>query len=124
MKKRSFENLLRRDIIRRLVVDTAIPESVIKDVISHMSDGVTEAFKTCRTVEISGFGKFVFSDRRGQIFLTKYEGYIRENNKNLAREDISEEKRKAYMYRGAAYASCAEDIRAKMKKDDKLETCN
>jgi len=53
---------LRRMLIRKMVVDMAIPEKTIEQVISHEFDGVVKALAKYRSVEISGLGKFEMRD--------------------------------------------------------------
>ena len=49
---------LRRMLIRKMVVDMAISEKTIEQVIAHSFDSIVKALKNNRSVEISGLGKF------------------------------------------------------------------
>jgi hypothetical protein len=62
-------------------------------VISHQFESAIKAMQTNSTVEISGFGKFLFNYKRAQKELTKYEK-IREHYMSLLQQTtLSEEER-------------------------------
>ena len=84
-------------IIKRLAVnkvtDKLISEKTMDVVISHQFESAIKAMQTNSTVEISGFGKFLFNYKRAQKELTKYEK-IREHYMSLLQNTaLSEEQR-------------------------------
>lgn len=52
-------------IIRRISPQLRQPEEIISAVVSHEYSSANAATKLSREVEISGLGKFMFSDRKG-----------------------------------------------------------
>ncbi len=52
-------------LIRILSVDVAIPEKIVEAVITHQFKSANEAMDTSKSLEISGFGRFVFNDKKG-----------------------------------------------------------
>jgi len=86
-------------IIKRLAVnkvtDKLISEKTMDVVITHQFESAIKAMSLNNTVEISGFGKFLFNFKRAQKELTKYEK-IRENYINLLKQEtLSDEQRKS-----------------------------
>ena len=82
-------------IIKRMAVnkvtDKLISEKTMDIVISHQFESAIKAMSTNSTVEISGFGKFLFNYKRAQKELTKYEK-IREHYVSLLQQTtLSEE---------------------------------
>ena len=55
---------LREKIVKKIVVDTAIPKDTVNLIIDYQSRTLVKAFTTPKilTVEISGFGTFRFSE--------------------------------------------------------------
>lgn len=51
-------------LIRKLSTDKVIPEKVIDAVVTHQFSTVVDALLKYKSVEISGWGKFVFNQRR------------------------------------------------------------
>jgi nucleoid DNA-binding protein len=75
------------------VTDKLISEKTMDVVISHQFESAIKAMQTNSTVEISGFGKFLFNYKRAQKELTKYEK-IREHYMSLLQQTtLSEEQR-------------------------------
>jgi len=83
---------LRRMLIRKMVVDTAIPEKTIEKVIAHSFNGIVEALKSNDSVEISGFGKFEIKEniakREIQICLGKIEAYKKQMEDPLMSDPV------------------------------------
>ena len=114
--------LPKKEIIKKIVVDTAIPEDVISDVLSFAFSKALKAFKTGRSVELSGFGKFVFNQYSARRHLPSLESSLvimkkrREDNMHLPKLTeylnimISQKEKEI------------EDLKSKM--DDKLEACS
>lgn len=95
---KSANTPIKEYIIKRLAVnkvtDKLISEKTMDLVISHQFESAIKAMMTNSTVEISGFGKFLFNFKRAQKELTKYEK-IREHYTSLLQNtSLSEEKRK------------------------------
>jgi len=95
---KSANTPIKEYIIKKIAVnkvtDKLISEKTMDLVISHQFESAIKAMMTNNTVEISGFGKFLFNFKRAQKELTKYEK-IREHYMSLLQdESLSEEQRK------------------------------
>jgi nucleoid DNA-binding protein len=96
---KSANTPIKEYIIKKIAVnkvtDKLISEKTMDLVISHQFESAIKAMMTNNTVEISGFGKFLFNFKRAQKELTKYEK-IREHYTSLLQNtSLSEEQRKA-----------------------------
>jgi len=60
-------------MVKRLVVDLALPNKVITAVIDHQFMSLLQAMKTCNSLEMSGFGKFFFNVRRVAVIMAQLE---------------------------------------------------
>jgi nucleoid DNA-binding protein len=95
---KSANTPIKEYIIKKIAVnkvtDKLISEKTMDLVISHQFESAIKAMQTNNTVEISGFGKFLFNFKRAQKELTKYEK-IREHYTSLLQNtSLSEEQRK------------------------------
>jgi nucleoid DNA-binding protein len=96
---KSANTPIKEYIIKRLAVnkvtDKLISEKTMDLVISHQFESAIKAMSSHNTVEISGFGKFLFNFKRAQKELTKYEK-IREHYTSLLQNTtLSEEQRES-----------------------------
>jgi nucleoid DNA-binding protein len=55
---------VREYLVRILSVDVAIPEKIIDAVIVHQFQSANEAMDVNKSLEISGFGRFLFNDKK------------------------------------------------------------
>ena len=55
---------VREYLVRILSVDIAVPEKIIDAVIVHQFQSANEAMDTNKSLEISGFGRFMFNDKK------------------------------------------------------------
>jgi nucleoid DNA-binding protein len=112
----------RKEIVKKIVVDTAIDEDTINDVLSFAFSKACQAFKTGNSVEISGFGKFVFNMLAAKNLLRIHEkGVIdieRTREKILHLPKYVEYKNVLIFEKNEAI----KDIKRRM--NDKLETCD
>lgn len=58
-------------IIRKMAVKLMVSEKVIDTVVSHQFNSANEALKDNKSVEISGFGKFVFNQKKANKRMEK-----------------------------------------------------
>lgn len=63
---------LKEYLQKRLSVSLVVPERIIDAVITHQFDSANDAVGTCKSVEISGFGKFFFNEKRANKLMEKY----------------------------------------------------
>jgi len=69
-----------------------ISERVINQVITHQFDGVHDALKTNNSVELSGFGKFLFNKKKAKKHVSKLEDIKLGYEKMIADENTPEKK--------------------------------
>ena len=84
-------------LIRTMAVKMMISEKTIEAVINHQFASANEAMKTNNTIEISGFGKFIFNYKKA---LKKMEKMLSQKQLFESRLDdplISEQKRNTEM---------------------------
>jgi len=60
-------------LIRRLAVKMMLSEKTIDTVVSHQFQSANEALFQNKSVEISGFGKFFFNEKKAHKTLEKFE---------------------------------------------------
>lgn len=82
-------------LIRKMSVKMMIPEYVLDAIISHQFQSANEALKTNKSVEISGWGKFLFND--GKAIKRMEKGYSQKAmfTKIMNDESLPEYKRKS-----------------------------
>ncbi len=56
-------------IIKKMSINLVISEKIIEQVINHQFDSANDALNVNKSVEISGFGKFYFNEKKA---LTQY----------------------------------------------------
>jgi nucleoid DNA-binding protein len=82
-------------LIRKLAVNTMIPERDLEVVINHQFTSALDAMSNNNSVEISGFGKFLFNMTRANKAMDKFLSQKEIYEKLLEKEDLSEAKRKS-----------------------------
>jgi nucleoid DNA-binding protein len=65
-----------------------MPEVVINQVITHQFDGAHDAVRTNDSVEISGFGKFLFNEKKAKQKVEKLQKIKKGYEKMLQDKDI------------------------------------
>ena len=90
------EYLVKRIAINK-VCDRMISEKVIDSVISHQFESAIAATATNNSVEISGFGKFVFNKKRALKQMEKYTQQMEYYSKMLSSELTEAERRNTLM---------------------------
>ena len=73
-------------IIRSMSTTLMIPEKTINTVIDHQFLGVSSAMKKHNSIEISGFGKFLFNTKKAEKRMEKFV-----SQKNLFEERMNDE---------------------------------
>ena len=80
-------------LIRKMAVETMIPEKVIEKVISHQFAAAQDAMFTGNSIEISGFGKFIFKKKRARDKMMFWETQLNEFMLLFQDETVSKIKR-------------------------------
>lgn len=81
-------------LIKRLAISIIVPERVIDAVISNQFDTANDALKTSKSIEISGFGKFIFNESKAIKQMVKYESQKNTFENILSDPEISETRRR------------------------------
>jgi hypothetical protein len=82
-------------LVRTLAVKMMISEKMIETVINHQFQSANEAMDTNNSIEISGFGKFYFNEKKAK---KRLEDLIRKKNlmlEFLASAETSEQKKRS-----------------------------
>jgi hypothetical protein len=82
-------------LVRTLAVKMMISEKTIETVINHQFQSANEAMDTNNSIEISGFGKFYFNEKKAK---KRLEDLIRKKNlmlEFLASAETSEQKKRS-----------------------------
>jgi nucleoid DNA-binding protein len=93
----SIKEFLVKKIAINKVCDKMISEKTIDTIISHQFDSANVATATNNSIEISGFGKFVFNEKRGVKLMQKYTEQVEYYSKMLSSELTEAERRNAEM---------------------------
>lgn len=81
-------------LVRRLAVKLMVPEKTIDAVIVHQFQSANAALTSNDSIEISGFGKFIFNRNKAIKTLEKYKAFVAAYKKQLLAPDITEAKRR------------------------------
>jgi len=82
-------------LVRTLAVKMMVSEKTIETVINHQFQSANEAMDTNNSIEISGFGKFYFNEKKAQkrlVDLTRKKNLMLEF---IASADTSEQKKRS-----------------------------
>ena len=80
-------------IIKRMSINMVISEKVIDQVVNHQFDSANDALNTNDTIEISGFGKFLFNKKRALTKYTKLLQMKKAYENTLADPNITDKKK-------------------------------
>ena len=94
----------------------AVPEKTIETVINHQFNSMIDATTSEHSVELSGFGKFLFNSKKAQRAMQKYVAN-KTLYENLLRTDISEQKRKTIQAKLDTANSNIAALKPKMYED-------
>jgi hypothetical protein len=74
-------------------INIVVSEKVIDQVVTHQFDSANDALEIHDSIEISGFGKFYFNQKKAQVQYDKYVR-IKQSYENLLADDsLSDKKR-------------------------------
>ena len=80
-------------IIKKMSINMVISEKTLDAVVTHQFDSANDALNIHKSVEISGFGKFYFNQKKAQGQYDKYVRIKQSYENLLADESISDKKR-------------------------------
>ena len=82
-------------LVRTLAVKMMISEKTIETVVNHQFQSANEAMDTNNSIEISGFGKFYFNEKKAQKRLTDLNRKKRLMEEFIASAETSEQKKRS-----------------------------
>jgi hypothetical protein len=82
-------------LVRTLAVKMMISEKLIETVINHQFQSANEAMDTNNSIEIAGFGKFYFNEKKAQKRLTDLNRKKRLMEEFIASAETSEQKKRS-----------------------------
>ena len=91
MKYEKPNNMSAKDyIVRILSVDMAIPEKTIAAVVAHQFQSANEAMDLNKSLEISGFGRFMFNDKKAIKKMATLEKRLASYTEQLQQNNLTE----------------------------------
>ena len=108
---------LKELIIRRMSVDMAISERIISSVISHQFNEALNATNTNKSVEISGFGKFLSNSNMALKLRDRLSFGINSLNTLLENDEISSKKRIATISKLEVMKKDLEILKKRIRED-------
>lgn len=82
-------------IIKKMSINMVISEKTIDAVVTHQFDSANDALNIHKSVEISGFGKFYFNNKKAITQYNKLLNIKRTYENALADENITDTKKNA-----------------------------
>jgi len=79
-------------IIRVMSIRTNTSEKIIDAIITHQFQNANEATQKCNSIEFSGFGKFLFNEKKAGRKLNNVVKKMNEFNKRISEGGLSETK--------------------------------
>ena len=80
-------------IIKKMAISMVVSEKTIDAVVVHQFDSANDALNIHDSIEISGFGKFYFNQKRAQAQYDKYVRIKQSYENMLANDSLSDKKR-------------------------------
>jgi hypothetical protein len=80
-------------IIKKMSINMVISEKTIDAVVTNQFDSANDALNTNDTIEISGFGKFLFNKKRALTQYTKLLQMKQAYENTLADPDVTDKKK-------------------------------
>jgi nucleoid DNA-binding protein len=102
-------------LIKKMAIKLVVSEKTIEAVINHQYDSASEATKNNNSIEFSGFGKFMFNEKRAVKQMKKYDAQMVMYNSTLQDETISEAVRRNTTMRIATVLANIEALKPKLK---------
>lgn len=82
-------------IIRKMAVKLMMNEKTIEAVVNNQFQGANDALLRNNSLEISGFGRFMFNEKKAIKILAKYESQKALFEEMLQQEDLTEKKKQS-----------------------------
>jgi nucleoid DNA-binding protein len=110
---------LKEWLIKKLAVNMVIPEKTIDAVVTHQFDSANDAINIHDSVEISGFGKFYFNQKKAQRQYEKLIKIKQAYERMLLDENITETKRKSVELKIKIVESSIKNLKPRIDNETK-----
>lgn len=104
-------------LIRRLAVKMMLSEKLIETVVNHQFQSANEALFQNKSVEISGFGKFFFNEKKAHKTLAKFESQRELFGRWMEDETLPEAKRKSARFKHQLAVDGIRDLKPRIHDD-------
>lgn len=104
-------------IIKRMAINLVVSEKIIDNVIQHQFDSANDALNIHDSLEISGFGKFLFNTTKAKKHYTKLLQMRQAYENTLADQSITDKKRHATELRMITVLKDIKILKPKIKED-------
>ena len=103
-------------IIKRMAIRLVVSEKIIDQVINHQFDSANDALNINKSVELSGFGKFYFNEKKALTQYNKLLAIEKAYNNMLLDEKITEVKRNAVILKLKIIAASIKTLKPKINE--------
>lgn len=101
-------------LIRRLAVKMMVSEKTIESVVNHQFQEAIQAMGRHNSLEISGFGKFYFNDKKAAKQMKKWKEIKAAYEKRLQDETLTDQRRRVVGIMLNAVTQSIEDLKPKL----------
>ena len=108
-------------LIRKMSIKLNTPEKVIEAVVNHQFQSATLAFTDQKSVELSGFGKFLFNEKKA---VKKMDSMLKQRlvlQQQLEDETLSDRKKKSAELKLESLAQAIEILKPKITNEHKSD---
>ena len=102
-------------IIKKMAISMVVSEKIIDSVVTHQFDSANDAVNTYKSVEISGFGKFYFNEKKALAQYNKFLG-IKSTYEKMMLEDMTDVKRNALELKMKIIESSIKSLKPKINE--------
>lgn len=105
-------------LLRVMSVRTKIPLKTLEAVVNHQFQGMLEAMQTNNSVELSGFGKFLFNHKKAKKKYEKQLSKIAMFESKLKSPDLTEKQIASWTLKLENSVKMANEIKPKLQLDE------
>lgn len=102
-------------IIKKMAISMMVSEKIIDAVVTHQFDSANDAINLYKSVEISGFGKFLFNEKKALAQYNKLLA-IKKAYERMLTQDISETKRNSVELKMKIVESSIKSLKPKINE--------
>lgn len=111
----------REKLIKKLSSEKVISQLVIEQVVKHQFDSAHEALKTNESVELSGFGKFLFNTKKAHRKVEKLEKIKVAYHRMLKNPEMPEKQAAFIKSKLSGLNMTLSSLKIKLAKDDETK---